>query len=132
MALIRVRGRWGLPKGHMEKGESFKETARREVLEETGLEGQVEEKIGDITYWYTERPKEGKTIRIFKRVYFYLIRCVGGDMRGHDEEVEEAAWFSIEEAMRQLVYPSERRIMRRASAILEGRTGKRTDLDQDA
>lgn len=122
VALIRVRGRWCLPKGHVEIGEALKETALREVREETGLEGQVAEKIGDITYWYTNKSKEGETIRIFKRVYFYLIRHLKGDVRGHDEEVEEASWFPIEEAMARLAYPSERQMMRKARALLESRS----------
>ena len=33
----KINGHWGFPKGHMEKDETEKETAKREVLEETGL-----------------------------------------------------------------------------------------------
>ena len=118
VALIRTRGKWRLPKGHVEEGEGLQETALREVSEETGLEGRVVAKIGDITYWYTNKSKEGETIRIFKRVYFYLIRCLKGDVRRHDQEVEEARWFSIGQAVAKLSYPTERESMRKAVALL--------------
>jgi len=111
VALIRSRARWCLPKGHVEEGERLQETALREVKEETGLEGRVVAKIGDITYWYTNRTKEGETIRIFKRVYFYLIRYLRGDVRRHDQEVEEARWLPIEVARGKLTYPTERETM---------------------
>lgn len=125
VALIRVRGRWCLPKGHVEEGEAVQETALREVREETGLAGNAVGKIGDITYWYTNRTKEGETIRIFKRVYFYLIRYLKGDLRHHDEEAEEASWMPIEEAIKKLYYPTERETMRKAMALLERRDSKR-------
>jgi len=119
-ALIRTRDKWRLPKGHVEEGEGLQETALREVREEAGLEGRVVAKLGDITYWYTNRTKEGKTIRIFKRVYFYLIRCLKGDVRRHEEEVEEARWLPIEEAVKKLSYPTERETMRKAMTLLGG------------
>jgi 8-oxo-dGTP pyrophosphatase MutT (NUDIX family) len=125
VALIRVRDRWCLPKGHVEEGEGTQETALREVREETGLEGKAVAKLGDITYWYTNKTKEGETIRIFKRVYFYLIRCLKGDVRRHDEEVEEACWLPIEEAIKRLSYPTERRMVRKAVILLEGRRSRR-------
>lgn len=120
VALIRVRDRWGLPKGHVEEGEGVQETALREVREETGLEGKVVSKLGDITYWYMNKTQEGEPIRIFKRVYFFLIRYVRGDVRRHDEEVEEACWMPIGEAVNKLSYPTEREMMRKAIAFLKG------------
>ena len=120
VALIRTRDKWRLPKGRVEEGEGLQETALREVREESGLEGRVVAKLGDITYWYTNRTKEGETIRIFKRVYFYLIRCLKGDVRRHEEEVEEARWLPIEEAVKKLSYPTERETMRKAMTLLGG------------
>jgi 8-oxo-dGTP diphosphatase len=118
IALIHVRHRWGLPKGHVEEGESIDETAIREVREETGLEGRVRKKLGDIRYSYREKRKGGEPVRIYKRVYFYLLRYIRGDVRDHDHEVEEARWFPISEAMNVLKFATERRMVQRALAVL--------------
>jgi len=133
VALIRTRDKWRLPKGRVEEGEGLQETALREVREESGLEGRVVAKLGDITYWYTNKTKEGETIRIFKRVYFYLIRRLKGDVRQHDEEVAEARWFPLEEAVNKLSYLSERKTMRKAMSLLSasGSNGRQTARSQE-
>ena len=118
VALIRARRRWRLPKGQVEEGERLEETALREVREETGLEGTVVEKLGDITYWYTNKTHDGETIRIFKRVYFYLVRYLRGDIACHDDEVEDVRWWPIEQARKRLFYPTERKMLRQAIACL--------------
>ena len=51
---------WSIPKGHVEEGESMVEAALREVREETGLVGDVEDTLGDVSYWYARRG-DGRT-----------------------------------------------------------------------
>ncbi|MGH7848409.1 MAG: NUDIX domain-containing protein, partial [Candidatus Binatia bacterium] len=103
----------------VEAGESVEGTAVREVREETGLEGKVVTKLGDITYWYTLKDNRAEPERIFKRVYFYLLRYEGGDVRRHDAEVDEAAWFPISDAAQKLAYPSEKKILYNAVEWIE-------------
>jgi 8-oxo-dGTP pyrophosphatase MutT (NUDIX family) len=106
-----------LPKGHPEPGESMKEAALREVREETGLTASIEEKLGDVRYWYA---RQGE--RVFKVVSFYLLRYVSGRIADHDHEVEEALWIPLEDAPGRLAYGGERDMARTAlSKLVTGR-----------
>lgn len=125
IALIHVRNRWGLPKGHVEEGERIEETALREVREETGLEGRVVRKLGDIRYAYRDKSKEGEPIRIYKRVHFYLLRYVKGDVRDHDHEVDEARWFPMDQVIKNLKFATERKMVHRALSILTASDNQR-------
>ena len=120
IALIHTRNRWGLPKGHVEERESVEQAALREVREETGLEGKLIRKLGDIGYSYRE--KEGhEPVRIYKRVHFYLLRYLRGDMRDHDHEADDVRWFPIEQAVKQLKFATERKMVHRAWSMLATR-----------
>ncbi len=116
VALIRTGKRWGLPKGHVEPGEGIRQAACREVLEETGLEGEVIGKLGDISYRYTYKKANGELVRVFKRVHFYLLRWSKGEVRGRDYEVDEARWFDLDEALKTVTYPTEQKMVRSAMA----------------
>ena len=98
-----------LPKGHPEGGESGADAALREIREETGLEAQLVEKLGDVRYWYQ---RDGK--RIAKVVSFFLFEHVSGDPGGDPFEVEEARWMPLDEAVDALTYPGERDMAGRA------------------
>ncbi|HTZ05058.1 MAG TPA: NUDIX domain-containing protein [Gaiellaceae bacterium] len=111
LAAIRPGGKspgvWALPKGLVDPGESPAETAVREVREETGVEGRLVEKLGDVKYVYT---RDGE--RIFKIVSFFLLRAGRGRIGEIEEsmriEVAEARWLPLEEAPRLLAYRGER------------------------
>src|SRR5918912_2544241 len=67
-----------LPKGHPDDGETLEQAAAREVREETGLDAELVEKLGDIGYFYR---RGGKLVR--KSVTFYLFRYRSGTLDDH-------------------------------------------------
>ena len=119
LAAVRVKGGTvlALPKGHIDKGESARDAATREVREETGLEAEPVEKLGDIRYWYSRGGE-----RVLKVVSFFLFRYRAGSVRDHDEEVDSAEWIPLEEAPRLLAYKGEREM---AEAALSRRRPSR-------
>jgi 8-oxo-dGTP pyrophosphatase MutT (NUDIX family) len=104
---------WGLAKGAIEQGESDEQAAVREVLEETGLEAEVEGDLGDIRYFYVW---EG--VRVRKRVHFFLMRATGGDVANHDSEMEDVRWFPLRTAIKRAAYKGEREVIERAAKRL--------------
>jgi 8-oxo-dGTP pyrophosphatase MutT (NUDIX family) len=112
---------WSIPKGHVEEGESMAETARREVAEETGLVGDVEETLGDVSYWYARR-HDGQPVRVWKRVRFFLMRYRSGRFTERDDELDAVRWFALEDAEQAVGYASERALVRRACELLASRT----------
>jgi len=104
-------GKWALPKGLVEKGESEESAALREVREESGLTAEILDKLGEINYWFYWKPEK---VRYHKFVHFYLMRYTGGSTEDHDAEVEEVRWFPLEEAERTVAYPTEAQMLEKA------------------
>jgi 8-oxo-dGTP pyrophosphatase MutT (NUDIX family) len=124
LAAIRPAGKkpgvWALPKGNIGRGEDPRDTAVREVFEETGAEGRVVAKLGDVRYVYTWAGE-----RIFKVVSFFLLRYTRGRLGDLPpetaHEVDEVRWLPLEEAPKLLAYGGERQMAEKALASLESR-----------
>jgi len=122
-AAIRPSGKepglWALPKGLIGRGETPGETAVREVGEETGAQGRLVGKLGDVRYVYTWGGE-----RIFKVVSFYLLRYSSGRLGelppATAHEVAEARWLPLAEAPKLLAYKGEREMAERALASVRG------------
>jgi 8-oxo-dGTP pyrophosphatase MutT (NUDIX family) len=122
ICLIATRGatRWQLPKGHVSGEETLAEAARREVREETGCDGTIEDDLGVIVFWFYVGAGPRRK-RVKKTVQFYLVRYESGDTSAHDGEVDEAAWLTPEIALKRLTFESERQILVKGLTRLRGR-----------
>ena len=123
VAAIRPGGKtdvWALPKGLIGEGEKAADTALREVSEETGVEGRLVEKLGDVRYVYTWKGE-----RVFKVVSFFLVRYSRGRLgdlpAAFRHEVDETRWLPLAEAPKLLSYGGEREMASKALQL----TGER-------
>ena len=119
IALIPVgpQGRWQLPKGLVNAGETPETAALREVAEEAGIETALVEPIDVIEYWYYDS-RGAQKVRYHKKVHFFLLEYVAGDVANHDGEVEEARWVELETAKEMLSFASERKVLEKAYTLL--------------
>lgn len=91
LLFIFRRGKWDLPKGKLDKGETIEECAVREVKEETGLKNVVITSFAGNTYHtYHEKGKF-----ILKTSSWYLMEATGNQqlIPQTEEDIEEMAWL---------------------------------------
>lgn len=94
---------WSLPKGKVDKRETWKETALREVLEETGFEAKIKGYAGSISYLLDGVPKV---------VLFWHMKIKSEKKDSMNGEVDQVRWVTIEEAADLLEYPEELEIIK--------------------
>ncbi|MFN2411486.1 MAG: NUDIX hydrolase [Pyrinomonadaceae bacterium] len=109
--------RWQLPKGLIDEGETAEHAALREVREESGMDADLVEKIETIEYWYFA-DRAGEKVRYHKLVHFFLMKFRCGNVEDHDDEVAEARWVEINEAVDILEFISEKEVVRNAMQML--------------
>lgn len=100
-------GHISFPKGHVEEGETEKETAFREVKEETGIEAKI---LSDKTFKNTYSPNEG----YIKDVFYFIGEKIGGELNPQLEEVSICDFFEIDDALNTLTYSIDKKILKEA------------------
>jgi 8-oxo-dGTP diphosphatase len=94
-----LKGKWSLPGGMLELGESLTQGVVREVQEETGLDVEAIELIELIDRIHKESGPSGERVRYHYVIADYLCRVVGGTLQAASDAdavrwVERAEWNS--------------------------------------
>jgi 8-oxo-dGTP diphosphatase len=103
---------WSLPKGKLDRGESFEDAALREVLEETGLRCRLRDELEPVRY----RDNKGRP-----KIVRYWLMDVAED-RGFEpnDEVDDLRWLELHAAAALLTYEHDQELVAGAAA---GRPG---------
>ena len=107
LVVKQTSGFYGFPKGHVEIGETEKETAIREVKEETGLDIKI---ISDKRYTQSYIVKEN----VHKDVVFFIAKLENNNEKRQVEEIEEILWIDINEVEKILTYDSLKELWKEA------------------
>lgn len=98
--------RWDLPKGHVEKGEEYANTAIREVIEETGVKNLEIVKSLDSSFHVYHLKNE----HCIKETHWFEMKCTNSELLfpQTSEAIEIAKWIDVEDINSVLIktYPS--------------------------
>ena len=97
------KGRWTIPKGHVESGETLEQTVMREMQEETGLTKlKIHDKLDKVHFFYR---REGKLI--FMTTFIYLLEALDPEEPLVLEDIEwvlDLKWFPADQARALIEY----------------------------
>lgn len=111
---------WGLPKGHLENGESTGEAALREVAEETGLADlSLGEELATIEWYFRA---DGRLIHKFCAFYL-MISVLGEPVPQMAEGITECAWVPLSDVEERITYDNAREVVMAARRLVEESEG---------
>lgn len=108
-------GHWSFPKGHPEDGEDSKQTAERELNEETGLvvKRYLSHETLSETYFFNH---QGQKI---KKTVIYFLAEVEGKVILQEREIAKGAWCAVDEAHGMLTFPEAKKIARGIQLLVD-------------
>ncbi|MEJ8553509.1 NUDIX hydrolase [Tepidibacter sp. Z1-5] len=111
LLLRKYNGDWVLPKGKVEKNEEKDEAALREVLEESGVKGEIIKYLGEIHYTFKENWDENKTVH--KTVFWYLMKAkTMNTIPQREEGFVDAKFIHINRVVDLAKYDDEKEIIK--------------------
>jgi 8-oxo-dGTP diphosphatase len=118
IAVVRLRKRdeWVLPKGRLDRGETPRAAARREVLEETGHNVTVHEFLGTLVY------EAGGRSRV---VHYWRMEAGGEQVHELTPDVRAVEWLPLDAAVERLSRGYERVFLENVGPIAVGEMARR-------
>lgn len=109
LLLKKFNGDWVLPKGRIEKDETIRQAALREVLEESGVKAEIVKYIGMVYYKYKNLKKDEM---VYKTVHWYIMKTNSMNCTPQKSEGFVDAKFVYIDKVKDLVrYEDERNII---------------------
>ena len=99
---------WTFPKGHIEKNETAREAALRELVEETGYNCEILKPVDSVQYFFKDKDRLVK-----KTVEWFLMKPLE-KIKEPDPEVLEVGWREFKEAESILSYKNDKELLRKA------------------
>lgn len=112
-------GHWDFPRGHIERGETEEETARREIKEETGIK-----KINFIPdfrlthSWFYRKRFDKKTALSHKTAILFLAETKTHQVKISAEHIGYR-WLEFDKAKKQLTFENSKNILEKADEFLK-------------
>lgn len=106
---------WAFPKGKIEKGESPRQAALREVREETGYTCKIEKYLGETRYFFFRKKKKNELVN--KKVIWFLM-----SLKNRQEDAVKGGhlnfWVHAQETDKLLTYQSDRHLFKKVPDLL--------------
>lgn len=119
-AINRKGGHWEFAKGHIEEGEDYFETVKREVEEETGLK-DIKILPGfkeHIKYFFKEKAEKNKKQKwIFKLVTFFIAETYTKEIKISHEHLG-FLWLPFEAAYKKTTYKNSKELLKKANEFI--------------
>lgn len=107
----RLGGHWSFPKGHVENNETERQTASREVYEETGIKITILENFREMVSY---SPKPG----VDKDVVYFIASAGDKITKMQIEEVSEIKWVELSVAHEFLTYYNDKQLLKSAKKYI--------------
>lgn len=104
-------GHWSFPKGHVEDGETETETAKREILEETGVDVIIDPTFRETVQYFPRKDAQ-------KIVVYFIAKAKNYDFVPQEDEIAEIKWVDIGHATSVLTYENDKSIVNKAKKAI--------------
>lgn len=103
LIVLNDTGSWQFPKGTVEKGERYLDTALREIKEETGLSDlELIKKLPKYTRLLVDKDK-----KVMRDIHYFLFRTLKRDVKSMTE-VKGIKWLPLNKVKEKLTYPKDK------------------------